>query len=502
MRALVNGKKNNKFSSLLSGTSGDSVLLVFVKIVTLVFGLLMTRVLSGYFSLNDYGTYSQIILLSSTITTLTILGLTDGINYFFCKEQDVQKRDNYVATIFFLQLLINVIVSVVILSLAVPISEYFNNLDVKKLIIFAAAIPLLQNTISLLQVMFIAVGKAKHIAIRNLVVSILKLIAVLLACYLFNNIVVVLVCQVVLEIAQILYFYISLRNENCVINIFKFDLSLLKEILKYCVPMAMFTIIKSLNRDCDKYVIAAFTNTETLAIYSNASKLLPFDIIMSSFATVLFPYLIRFFANKEFSKMQTTYKAFLELSYVVTTIMAMGAICVAPELMKFLYTEKYISGIYVFVVYIVIDIISVLNLTMVLSSSGKTKTILLVSILPFVANIGLSIVFYKWLEMMGPAIATFVVTLVQGIIMLTCSAKAMKTTIINLFNKKFLCLFILELTVMVIVTYFVRQLLFALELPWFLIMCICFILFAIVLALLNAKRIKNCLLIINKCKQK
>ena len=87
---------------MFKNASGDSFFLIFVRMVTLVFGLLMTRILSGYFSVHDYGTYSQIILIVGTVSSLTILGMIDGVNYFFCKEQDLEKREKYISNIFFL----------------------------------------------------------------------------------------------------------------------------------------------------------------------------------------------------------------------------------------------------------------------------------------------------------------------------------------------------------------------------------------------------------------
>ena len=390
--------------------------------------------------------------------------------------------------------------SAVVLIGTIPISNYFNNQDVKNLIVFAALLPGLQNMISLLQIMFIAIGKARHIAIRNLLVTVFKLIAILLACYLFNNITIVLLCQVVVEMAQIIYFVLSLRKNNCVFHLLRFDKTLLKEILKYCIPMAMFTIIKSLNRDCDKYVIAAFTNTETLAIYSNASKQLPFDIIMTSFCTVLLPYITKYLSKKDYGQTQVLYKAFLELSYISTTILAVGAICVAPELMEFLYTAKYVSGLSIFIVYILIDILSVLNLTMLLSAAGKTKTIMWVSIGSFVANLGLNIVLYHFMDLIGPAIASLVVTILQGILILSFSAKEIQTNILKMFNKKFAGIFIIELLVMGIIICGIRLFLSSFISSGFIVMCICYILYILPLLLLNFKRLKKNIETINSCK--
>ena len=59
---------------------------------------------------------------------------------------------------------------------------------------------------------------------------------------------------------------------------------------------------------------------------------------------------------KDFQKTLVKYKALLEISYISTAILCISAVCVAPELMTFLYTEKYISGLKVFIVYIIVDI--------------------------------------------------------------------------------------------------------------------------------------------------
>lgn len=476
---------------------------MFVRMVTLVFGLLMTRVLSGHFSLQDYGTYSQIMLLVTTISSMTILGMMDGINYFFCREQDEQKRNAYVSTIFFLQYLVCSVVSLTILLCTVPISNYFDNPDLKPLILFAATLPILQNSISLLQIMFIAIGKAKVIAIRNLLVSVAKLGAIMLACYVFDNVAVLLLCQLLMDVAQVVYFFVTLKRRQYPIHVFRFDKSLIKEILVYCIPMAMFAVIKSLNRDSDKFVISFFTDTETLAVYTNASKLLPFDLVMTSFCTVLLPYITRYISRKAYAATQSLYKSFLELSYISTTILAVGAICVAPDLMRFLYTEKYTAygyGQIVFILYILVDIFSVLNITLILSAAGKTKTILLASVGTFVANIALNIGLFLLVGNCGPAIATLMVTIAQGLILLSISAKEIQTNLFRMFNGRYLVWFIVQIAVGFVLCAALRQWMVLQKVPYIMTLIVVFGVFAGMLLLCNGRRLRRLLQTINSCK--
>lgn len=489
---------------MLKGNSADSFSLMFVRVVTLLLGLLMTRVLSEHFSLQDYGTYSQIMLLITTISSMTMLGMMDGINFFFCKEKDEKKRNAYISTIFFLQYVVSTIVSLTVLLCAAPISKYFGNDSIKSLIAFAALLPVAQNTISLLQIMFIAIGRARKIAIRNLVVSVLKLVAITLACYVFNSIVIIFLCQAITDLLQIAYFVIVLNRNRCRINILKFDRNLIKEILAYCIPMAMFTVLKSLNRDSDKYIISFFTNTETLAIYTNASKLLPFDIIMTSFCTVLLPYITRYIANKRYDQCRTLYKAFLELSYIATTVLAVGAICVAPELMRFLYTDKYTAAgfsISVFTIYILVDVLSVMNVTLILSAAGKTRTILLATVATFITNVVLNIVLFFLLKETGPAVATLIVTAIQGVVILSLGAKELGSNIYKMIDFRYMFVFFVEVLAASLLATILRRIMINCQISYVIILFAIYALFVGGVIFLNKNRLLKNLKTINESKE-
>ena len=495
--------KKISLKSIFSGASGDSFFLIFVRVITLVLGILITRVLSGHFSLQEYGTYSQVMLLITTISSMITFGLMDGINYYFCREVEKERRDSYVSTIFGLQYIIGAIVSALVLLGTVPISKYFGNESIKPLIIFAAVLPVIQNTIQLLQVLFVAIGKAKQIAVRNFIVSILKLVAVTLSCYVFNNIAVVFLCQLLTDGLQVAYFIIVLNKNNCKINLLRFNKSLIKEILTYCIPMAMFAVIKSLNRDANKFVISYFTDTETLAVYTNASKLLPFDIIMTSFVTVLIPYITRYLSQKKYEQCHRLYKSFLELSYIATTILAMGAICVAPELMRFLYTEKYTTqgfAIIVFIIYIFVDIVGVLNITLLLTAAGKTKTIMFASVGAFAVNMILNIILFFAMGEVGPALSTLIVTIGQGILLLSLGAKELKTNIIKMFDVKYLLSFVLQLVVCSALAIWLRSILVTNNAHYIIVLMVVYALFVGLLLLLNIRRLFKNFKFINSCK--
>ena len=212
------------------GTSGDAMLLMFIKLVTMALGLTVTRLFSEYFSYHDYGTYSQILLIVNTVASITILGMVDGTNFFYCREKDPQKRESYVSTIFSFQCIVSAVAGCVVMALSAPLCIHFDNPDVAGLLIFAAVLPLMQNLISMLQVLVVSVGKARLLAARNLIVSVTRLLAVIAVITFFRDVTVVLLTTLALDLAQIGLFWLMLRKNGCPMGLRAVNFRLFKEI--------------------------------------------------------------------------------------------------------------------------------------------------------------------------------------------------------------------------------------------------------------------------------
>lgn len=483
----------------LKGTSADAILLTCIKLVTAVLGLAITRLLSEYLSVHEYGTYSQILLVVSTVSSITIFGMMDGMNYFYCREKDVERREAYISTIWALQFVLSTLAATAVLLLTQPLCRYFDNPNIKRLIVFAAFLPLAQNLLWILQVLIVSVGKARTLAIRNLVISILRFVSVLGVVFFIRSAAVVIAATLILDLGQIIFFLAVLKKNKCYIKLCKADLHLLGEILRYCAPMAIFIIVNSLNRDMDKYLISMMTNTETLALYANASKQLPFDILMASFGTVLVPHITRFFAEKAYSEAVKTYKAFLELAYISAGILCFAALASAPQLMKLLYSNKYTDGIAIFCIYILADLFRVTtNITIALTTAGKTKQLMILGFATLSANALLNVLMYKAMGIIGPALATLIVTITSGAVILYLDAKVFKAKLSLLFDIKKLTIFITEGIVLTITLNMLGHFLDSMDLHYFLILIIVAGTFGITMLVFNGKRLFEDMKILNR----
>ena len=487
-----------KMRKLSGGISSDAIMLLIVKLVTTALGLIITRLLSEYLTVYDYGTYSQILLVVSTVSSVTVLGMMDGINYFYCREQDQQRRESYVATVFALQSTLGTAVGCVVMALSTPLCLYFENSDIKALLIFAAALPVLQNLMGMFQILLVSVGRAGLLAVRNLVVSLLRLAVVLVVVTVAREVWIILLATVLLDVGQITVFWAILRRHNCHIRLTKVKWSLLGEILRYCAPMAVFTVINALNRDLDKYVISLWMDTETLAMYANASKPLPFDILMTSFCTVLIPHITRLIAVGDKKQAAALYKVFLEIAYMSTAVLCCAALAASPQLMKLLYSNKYTDGLRIFCIYILVDLMRFTNITLVLSAAGKTRQLMAVGIGSLVLNGVLNVALYHTIGILGPAIATLLATIVAGVLMLYFSAEELGTKLYKLFDGKYLWLFLLESVFLTTALIALRHMLELWDVHYFLTLIMIAGLYGIVMILLNGKRLFNALRNVNQ----
>ena len=484
----------------LKGTSSDAVILAVIQVITTVVGLLVSKLLSVRFSLSEYGTYSQTILVVTTASSLTVLGMTNAVNFFFNGNASTGEKQRYLSTIFDLQYILGSTCALVLIIFRHSIAGYFKNEQLIRLLWFAACLPVLQNLLPMMQVLFIAIGKAKFIAIRNLVISILRLASVIVASYITKNIETIIVLLVVLDAAQIALFRVLLNRAGIKLKILDFDKLKVKEILIFCIPMSIYLMTNSLSRDIDKYVLSYFTDTETMAIYSNASKLLPFDLVTASFITVLIPIITRYIRNEEYCIAFQTFKAYLRLGYIVTWMLTFGAVVLSKDLMLFLYDEKYLPGIGVFVIYLFVDMFRFANTSLVLVAKGKTKTLMFMSIMALIANLIIDIPAYNVFGIIGPAATTLIITIILIVILLDRSSRELKNGIHNLFNWREVLLYALEVMIVGAGTYAFRKILGQLKLPSFASFIISYGLYFVILLSINRKRILDCLKEINQFK--
>lgn len=398
----------------MKGASVDALLLTIVRVITMVIGFVCIKIVSVYFSLEDFGLYSQALLIVSTATSFSILGMTDAVNYFYnnTNAHKQHSKEEHLATIFGMQLVIGATCAVLILAGAPFLTEYFNNPALWGVYLWIALQPMLQNYIPMLQVLYISAGRTRSIVIVNLMLSLIRLGIIVTASFVTQSIITILALTLVCDILQVAYFVIDLRCHKIRFNVSQFRISLCKPVLSYAIPMAAFVIINSLMRDADKWVVGYFAATDDLAIYTNCSRVLPFDMLTMSFCTILVPIITRLISMNK-SHAAIIYGHYLNLGLFTTTILVVPALFMSKDLLLCLYDAKYLPGLTIFQAYLIVDFIRFANVSLLYSASGNAHKLLKIVAVTFCINLIGAVILYHAIGLVGPALATIASMLIS-----------------------------------------------------------------------------------------
>ncbi|MCI8681496.1 MAG: oligosaccharide flippase family protein [Lachnospiraceae bacterium] len=442
-------KQNIATKNNSGGIVSDSVFLVFVRVVTLSVNLVQTMILSRTLTKTSYGTYSQAVLLISSLAPIFSLGLNDAINYFFNKSTEEKVRKKYVNTIFSLSILSGAICGIMILIFRTQIVGYFANDAVSGLLIYIAFRPCIQNLVALYQPLFISSGYAKTIAMRNLIISIGQICIVGGVSYFTSNIALIFLLLLVLDILQYACFVLIYTKRQFKISILKADVTIVREILRYALPLLLGTSIGTISINIDKFMVSGMMSTEDYALYANVSKELPFSFVISSFTAVVMPVIVRYINNGENNKFKELWSCYLELGYKITWPLCIGAAALAPEAIELLYSKIYLSadGTMVFRIYTIVAMMRFTFFGMVPSALGRTDIVMKYSIIGCAINICLNYPMFYLMGMPGPAMATVISMVVSAALYFRASSKLVNIRISEVLKPKQILLLGLEMLV-------------------------------------------------------
>lgn len=418
------------------GKSVEAFFLTIVRLLSTLLTLVCIKIVSVHFSLEEYGTYSEALLIVTTFTSITILGMTDAVNFFYnnTPSEHAERNRNFISTIFFLQLIIGTLGGLFILLSENILTIYFENPALSSAYVWIAFQPLMANLLPMIQVLYISIGKVKVILIRNLIICFIRFAIFLYATYATGSIITILALTFICDFLQVLYFIFDLHTHGIkLFNLDLFDNRLIRPILSYSIPMAVFIVLNALLRDIDKWIIGYFGTTDELGIYANCSRVLPYDMLMTSFSTILIPVITSNIQNNK-PWVTSIFSAYLNLGILSTMILVGSSIICAKDLLLTLYDYKFVSGLGVFIIYLLVDLLRFANISLIYSSTGQAAKLLSIAIQSLILNIIAGIGLYCTIGILGPAIATLMTMLYANMLYLRGAGKILDTSLFSRFN--------------------------------------------------------------------
>lgn len=407
-----------------STLGGDALALTISNFAVSLLGMISSMLLARFRTLNEYGTYSQVIMVVDLVSTILLLGLPGCVNYFLAKTDSESERQKFLSIYLLISTIMTVIIAVC-LFLATPlIVAYFKNPYISAFAYVFALYPWASIMINSLSNVCVVYGLAKRLVLFNFLHAVATLLLLLLA-RVFN---LTFQTYTVLYIGSMLLFAIFavawIKHIAGGLRV-TWDLKLVKAIFTFSIPLGLASSVGTLNGELDKLIIGKFFSTEEYAIFANAAKQLPVTMLATSLSTVLMPRMVRLLKDERREEAVGLWGSSIEISLCVLCLIAGGFVVFAPDVMSLFYSEKYVTpdGVAVFRLYSLMLILRATYWGLVLNTTGKTKLVLLSSILSLILNSMGNVICYYAFGFIGPAISTLAVTAVMGGLQLLWTSK-------------------------------------------------------------------------------
>lgn len=415
MNAFINNSKKK------SSIGIDAIRLTISKIITLLITTITTMLVARFRSVEEYGTYSELLLTVNIVVSVFMLGLPNSINFFLARAETKAERQKYLSVYYTLSTILSIIIGVV-LVLSIPVIEaYFHNPAIRGFWYFCVVYPWSSVVEGSVENLLVIYQKTSLLMLYRFVYSIFMLGVAIGVQRLGYGFSIYMVCFVVVNVIFTIWVYLIANYLSGGI-VFWIDIKLIKSILAFSVPMGLATVVGTFNTEIDKLLIGYLMSTEEMAIYTNAAKELPLAIIASSITAVLLPELILLVKKDRTSEAVELWGNATVLALIIIAFVVSGVFTYAEEVLTILYSAKYIKGVTVFRIYTLNLILRVTYFGIILNSFGETKKIAACGIASLGLNVVLNPVCYMVFGMVGPAIATFVTIVLVMLLQLSMTA--------------------------------------------------------------------------------
>lgn len=400
----------------------DAVRLTASKIIANVLTMISAMLLARIRTLEENGTYSQLMLVINLSASIFMLGLPNSINYFLAKAKSKEDQNYFLSVYYTLSTLLSLAMGVSLVWLIPGMENYFSNAEIGQYAFFLLLFPWAKVVASSIENVLIILKKATVLIVYR-VLNCMLLLGIIFLVWLVNgSFKMYMILYAVIEGAFAVAVYVLVACYTGRLRI-RLNAKTVKTIFAFSVPIGLASVVGTLNIELDKLMIGWLLSTEDLAVYTNASKEIPVTLIATSFTALLMPRMVKAFAAGNNEGAIAQWRDVTALSYALIAFFGVGMATFAEEAITILYSEKYAGGTTIFAIYSIGLLLKCTYFGIVLNATGHTKNVLYCSIGSLVLNVILNFVLFQFLGIVGPALATLFSSLAMQTLQLAFSAR-------------------------------------------------------------------------------
>jgi O-antigen/teichoic acid export membrane protein len=409
----------------------DSLNLSIARFVTLVISILANMLLARFRTLEEYGTYSQILTSVSLLVVFITLGLPNCVNYFLPRVENLQEESEFISTYYIINTVLSLLGGLLLAFMLPFLVRYFNNDLLSNYLFIIILLPWTKVITGSLDSVLVVKQKTKLLFKFRIFHSLSILIAIIGIKFLYLGFYEYMVAFICVETVFAILVYIIVYKKVVFIKL-SVNSILIKKIFQFSVPLGLATLAGTFSLEIDKLMIGRFLGTETLAIYANAGRELPVTIFSAALVAVAMPKIVRSIHEGEVEKAVMLWGNTAILSYIIVAFFVSIFLVFAPQIITILYSEKYLPGVPIFRIYSLVLLLRATYFGIILNSTGNTKFILYSSIISLLLNILLNYTFFIIFGFIGPALATFTCIIIMNLAQLVYTSKIINIKFLEL----------------------------------------------------------------------
>lgn len=304
---------NSGFSKYFFNTSW----VLLEKVIRILASLFVGIWVARYLGPDRYGILGYCLSVVGILTALSTFGLNRIIVRNIVKNQDDE------AAILGTSLIIQTFGSIILLGLLFAYNSYSEETETIKLIILILGAQTFFQSFQIIDSYFQSRVQSKYVVFANvislLISNLLKIVLILVNASLLHFVLIILLESILLAICLI-YFY--QRKSTVGITKWKFNNSLMKELLGDSWPLILNGIIVSIYMRIDQVMIKQFINEEAVGLYAAAARLSEsFYFLPIAITNSLYPAIVSAKKTDEL-----IYRSRLQSLYDLMVWMALGII--------------------------------------------------------------------------------------------------------------------------------------------------------------------------------
>lgn len=310
---------------------------VIGKMIPLIMIPIITRILpdSSFFGINDNTTS-----LVSILTYLSLMGMYDAMYRMFFDQDDVEYRKKVCSTTFAYTISLSFIICLVVILLKNPISKLFYGDSTLSYLVYIASVTTLVSATNT-----IVSGPARMQNKRLIYVlmnTMIPLISYCLALVLLQRGMYTIALPLAVMLSGIVNEVVFLVYNRDWFKISKIDLSILKPMLKFAIPLIPNFLIYWVFNSCDRLMITQMLGISAAGLYGIGAKLgTASQLIYTAFAGGW-----QYFAYSTMADKNQVRDNSLLFEYLgVISMLCTAAICtISFVLYSVLFPSEYLAG--------------------------------------------------------------------------------------------------------------------------------------------------------------